>query len=166
MEKDKFCRCVKSVRKTLKARKGSTPEQGAIAVCVKSVLQTRGRTLKKFRCGKKAMLKTQKMKRRGGVHGVFGWASVNGNLDKMLEIIERKPENTDTYVAEAFKMFRKYDIPAVTEKTRDYYNKAIEKTAPYPALQEYLKSMEQGSAWLRRGPLVSLRRAVLAEYND
>lgn len=58
----KFCRCIKGVRKTLKARKGSTKEQGAIAVCVKSVLQTRGRTLKKFKCGKKAKLVTQKRK--------------------------------------------------------------------------------------------------------
>lgn len=63
----KFCRCIKGVRKTLKARKGSTKEQGAIAVCVKSILQTRGRTLKKFKCGKKARLITQKKKRGGGV---------------------------------------------------------------------------------------------------
>jgi hypothetical protein len=63
---DKFCRCVKSVRKTLKARKGSTKEQGAIGVCVKSVLQTKGRTVKKFKCGKKPRLTTQKMKKRGG----------------------------------------------------------------------------------------------------
>ena len=58
-----FCRCIKSVRKTIKARKGSTKEQGAIAVCVKSVLQTRGKTLKKFRCGPKQRLRTQKLRR-------------------------------------------------------------------------------------------------------
>jgi hypothetical protein len=56
----KFCRCIKSVRKTLKNRVGSTKEQGAIAVCVKSVLQTRGRTIKKFKCGRKPRLTTQK----------------------------------------------------------------------------------------------------------
>jgi hypothetical protein len=56
----KFCRCIKSVRKTLKNRVGSTEEQGAIAVCVKSVLQTRGRTIKKFKCGRKPRLTTQK----------------------------------------------------------------------------------------------------------
>lgn len=50
-----FCRCIKKVRKTVKVRKG-TPrtargkEQAAIAICVKSVLQTRGKTLRKFRC--------------------------------------------------------------------------------------------------------------------
>ena len=56
----KFCRCIKAVRKTIKARPGSTSESGAIAVCNKSILGRRGRTLKKFRCGKKPYLKTQK----------------------------------------------------------------------------------------------------------
>jgi len=32
----------------VKARPGSTKEQAAIAICVKSVLQKRGRTLKRF----------------------------------------------------------------------------------------------------------------------
>ena len=58
----KFGRCVKSVRKTVKARKGSTAEAAAIAICTKSVLQTRGKTLKRYRKGK---LTTQK-KFRGG----------------------------------------------------------------------------------------------------
>lgn len=58
----KFCRCIKDVRKTVKARKGSTAEQGAIAICVKSVLHRRGRTIKKFKCGKKPKLVTQKRK--------------------------------------------------------------------------------------------------------
>jgi hypothetical protein len=51
----RFCDCIKQVRQTVKTRKGSPrgpagKEQAAIAICVKSVLQTRGRTLKKFRC--------------------------------------------------------------------------------------------------------------------
>ncbi len=58
----RFCSCIKSVRKTLKARKGSTKEQGAIAVCVKSVLHTKGKTIKKFKCGKKMRVVTQKRK--------------------------------------------------------------------------------------------------------
>ena len=57
-----FDRCVKSVRKTVKARKGSTKESAAIAICTKSVLQTRGRTLKRYTKGR---LTTQR-KRRGG----------------------------------------------------------------------------------------------------
>ena len=63
--KGKFCRCVKKVRKTIKLRKGvkktlKAKESAAIGVCVKSVLQTKGRTLKRFRCGKKMSLSTQK----------------------------------------------------------------------------------------------------------
>lgn len=60
-----FCRCIKSVRKTVKLRPGqkktkANKEAAAIAICTKSVLQTRGKTLKRFRCGKKPMLQTQK----------------------------------------------------------------------------------------------------------
>jgi hypothetical protein len=61
----KFCRCVKKVSKTIKLRKGqkktaSAKESAAIAICTKSILQTRGRTLKKFSCKKGAKLQTQK----------------------------------------------------------------------------------------------------------
>lgn len=60
----KFCRCIKSVRKTIKVRgKQKTPtakESAAIGVCTKSVLQTKGKTLKRFSCKKRPMLKTQK----------------------------------------------------------------------------------------------------------
>ena len=55
----KFDRCVKSVRKTVKARKGSNKESAAIGICTKSVLQTRGRTLKRYRKGR---LTTQKLR--------------------------------------------------------------------------------------------------------
>jgi hypothetical protein len=60
----KFCRCIKAVRKTIKARPGSTRESGAIAVCNVSMFGRKGRTLKKFRCGKKPYLKTQKKIRK------------------------------------------------------------------------------------------------------
>lgn len=64
-----FCHCIKKVRSTVKLRnnqvrkttnKKTALEQAAIAICVRSVLQTRGKTLKKFRCGKKPQLVTQK----------------------------------------------------------------------------------------------------------
>jgi hypothetical protein len=64
-----FCHCVKKVRKTIKLRRGSPrtkqeKESAAIAVCTKSVLQSRGLTMRKVRCGpsgpKKARLLTQK----------------------------------------------------------------------------------------------------------
>ena len=58
---ERFCSCIKKVKKTLKARKGSTPEQGAIAICTKSVLQSKGRTLKKVQC-RDGILETQPMK--------------------------------------------------------------------------------------------------------
>ena len=59
---DRFCRCIKAVRKTLKLRNRKTTREGAaIGICTKSVLQTRGRTLKRFSCGKKQILKTQKL---------------------------------------------------------------------------------------------------------
>ena len=63
---ERFCDCIKQVSKTVKTRKGSPKaprgkEQAAIAICVKSVLQKRGRTLKKFRCRKGPKLVTQKL---------------------------------------------------------------------------------------------------------
>jgi len=48
----KFCRCVKAVRKTVKA---SQKEGAAIAICTKSVLQTKGKTLRKISCKKKRL---------------------------------------------------------------------------------------------------------------
>ena len=52
--RDKLCRCIKTVRAKLpRAKYGRTERQresAAIGICVKSVLQTKGRTLKKFRC--------------------------------------------------------------------------------------------------------------------
>ncbi len=47
-----FDKCVKSVRKTVKARKGSTKESAAIAICTVSVLHPRGKTLKRYRKGR------------------------------------------------------------------------------------------------------------------
>ena len=58
----KFCRCIKQVSSYIKPRKG-TKESAGIAICVKSVLQSRGRTLKKFSCGKKRFLQTQNPKK-------------------------------------------------------------------------------------------------------
>lgn len=68
---NKFNRCVKSVRSTVRARKGSTKESAAIAICTTSVLHPRGRTIKRYR---KKHLITQK-KFRGGCGGSKGWCS-------------------------------------------------------------------------------------------
>ena len=62
----RFCRCIKAVRRTMRLRPGTkgkgtkARESAAIAICTKSVLQTRGRTLKRFRCKQGAKLTTQK----------------------------------------------------------------------------------------------------------
>jgi len=59
----RFCQCIKKVRRTIKGNyKKQQKESRAIAICVKSVIQTRGKTLKKFSCGKTPKLTTQKPK--------------------------------------------------------------------------------------------------------
>ena len=64
-----FCRCIKKVRKTVKLRPSQKnrsakgKEKAAIAICVTSVLQTKGKTLKRFQCRPKPRLVTQKPKR-------------------------------------------------------------------------------------------------------
>jgi len=44
----KFVKCVKSVTKRIKPRKGSTAESAAIGICTKTVLFPRKRTIKRF----------------------------------------------------------------------------------------------------------------------
>jgi len=53
---NRFCKCIKKVRKTFRN------EKGPIAVCVKSVLWKQGRTLRRFKCGRNARVITQKRK--------------------------------------------------------------------------------------------------------
>lgn len=60
----KLCSCIKKVRKTIKVRAGyakgkDAREKAAIGVCVRSVLQTRGKTLKRFSCLKKPVVVTK-----------------------------------------------------------------------------------------------------------
>ena len=63
-QKEKFCKCVKAVRRTVKLNKkyAKSKEGAAIAICTRTILFPRGRTLKKLRCGKKGKLTTQKRK--------------------------------------------------------------------------------------------------------
>lgn len=74
----KFNRCVKSVKKTVRARKGSNKESASIAICTKSVLHKRGRTLKSYT---RKRLITQK-KRRGGAT-VSGWKNYWDELESL-----------------------------------------------------------------------------------
>ena len=88
----RFCRCIKNVRKTLKARKGQSKESGAIGVCVKSVLQRKleptGRTLFRFHCktrrGTKGRVITQPMK--GGKHYTIREDPCKASLVKLTAI--------------------------------------------------------------------------------
>lgn len=62
-----LCRCIKKVRKTVKVRNGQNKslkgrEKAAIGICVKSVIQSRGRTLKRFKCRPTPYLMTQSRK--------------------------------------------------------------------------------------------------------
>ena len=65
-----LCHCIKKVRNTVKLRTTKQTkrnikkekEKAAIAICIKSVLQTKGKTLKRFKCGKNPYLLTQKLK--------------------------------------------------------------------------------------------------------
>ncbi len=64
---NELCRCIKKVRKTVKVRRGQNKsfkgkEKAAIGICVKSVIQSRGKTLKKFKCTPKPYLLTQPLK--------------------------------------------------------------------------------------------------------
>ena len=61
---NKFCGCIKKVRRSVTLRSGTSKESAAIAICTKSVLQTRGKTLRKFSCKNgKPKLSTQPLKR-------------------------------------------------------------------------------------------------------
>jgi len=59
----KLCSCVKKVRRTVRLPTRRAREQRAIAICVKSVLWSRGKTLKRFKCRGKPMLELQEMKK-------------------------------------------------------------------------------------------------------
>ena len=63
-QKDRFCKCIKAVRQTVKlnTKYAKSKEGAAIAICTRTILFPRGRTLKKFTCAKKGRLVTQKRK--------------------------------------------------------------------------------------------------------
>jgi hypothetical protein len=93
-----FCRCIKKVRKTIKLRPGqkNTPaarEAAAIGVCVGSVLQTKGKTLKSFRCGKKGtrpILKTQTPLKGGSLLGA-PYSSTDPTASKIQPGVFKNP---------------------------------------------------------------------------
>lgn len=60
-----FCHCIKRVRKSVHLPRKKYPslrkrkESAAIAICIKSVLHSKNKTLKRFTCKKKPYLLTQ-----------------------------------------------------------------------------------------------------------
>ena len=50
----KMCRCIKKVKKTLRVRPETSRENGAIAICNKSIFRNRGLKFNKVTCKKKA----------------------------------------------------------------------------------------------------------------
>jgi hypothetical protein len=65
----RFCRCIKKVRQTVRARSGYLPkdkEKAAIAICVTSVLHSKGKTIRRFTCrgNKGPRVELQKKKSR------------------------------------------------------------------------------------------------------
>jgi len=67
----RFCSCIKKVRRTVKPRTNSgdtkkDKERAAIAICVSSVLHSKGKTIKRFSCRnkKRPQVVLQKMKSR------------------------------------------------------------------------------------------------------
>ncbi len=92
----KFCRCIKKVGKTIKLRPGqkktaSAKESAAIGTCVKAVLQTRGKTLKRFSCGvrgKKKFLSTQKPLKGGFISP---YQSTDPTASKILPGLQGNP---------------------------------------------------------------------------
>jgi hypothetical protein len=80
----RFCSCIKKVRKTRKN------ESRAIPICVHSVLQKRGRTLKKFHCkGSKARVITQPQTGGGGTKK-YHVLLVNHKRGDTLKIVSDK----------------------------------------------------------------------------
>jgi hypothetical protein len=56
-----FCRCIKAVAPKFGGM--SRGEGAAIGICVKSILQTKGKTLKKFRCKEGASISVKRLTR-------------------------------------------------------------------------------------------------------
>ena len=55
---ERFCKCIKKVRRTFKNK-----ESAAIPICVKSVLHSKGKTIKKFKCKPKPLVELQNFKK-------------------------------------------------------------------------------------------------------
>jgi hypothetical protein len=136
----KFNRCVKSVRKTVKARKGSTKESAAIAICTTTVLHPRGRTLKRYRKGRLVTQKKRKM--RGGdaksivdtILQKFDEAGATGTMtDTEYEVnvnVPKTPENDASIDALIKKLTDVKASASFTGRLSGMLNAAKQRLAP------------------------------------
>lgn len=121
----KFDRCVKSVRKTVKARKGSNKESAAIAICTTTLLHPRGRTLKRYRKGK--LVTQTRRKIRGG-------AITQADIENSKVIVDE--------IKKAFARDANIDIPEEAEgqetlfESLDNSGTTIKVTLPKPITPE------------------------------
>jgi len=58
----KLCSCIKKVRRKDPVGTRKAKEQRAIAICIKSVLHRRGKTMKRFRCKNGPKLELQDLR--------------------------------------------------------------------------------------------------------
>jgi hypothetical protein len=154
---ERFCSCIKKVKKTLKGNR----EGRAIAICTKSVLQSRGRTLKKVKC-RDGILETQPMK--GGVlfamgadtpvfydEGFTKYPSIHGIPDTEADVDEMNknllaqypvPKGSNESLLEMIKTYRPVVrlVPENGEEMpihRTIKNWFVQNTGPY--LDSYVK---------------------------
>ena len=115
----KFNRCVKSVKKTVRARKGSNKESAAIAICTTSVLHKRGRTIKRY---SRKRLVTQKKFRGGATPAPVprtptAWESLATEIDDTLQAIGNNANAHATLEQTVIEKIR--TAPHITEQDMD-----------------------------------------------
>jgi hypothetical protein len=122
-----FCRCIKKVRRSVTPRPGSNKESAAIGICVKSVLQTRGRTLRKFSC------KGTRRRGRKGKPFLQTKKLVGGGRRTRRKPLSTIPEENETSNAENAKNREAAEVLAFAEKvallSQQYKSEMIAKKA-------------------------------------
>lgn len=144
----RFCDCIKKVKK------GTRKESAAIGICVHSVLKTKGKTLKKFTCGKKGRVVTQKLKKRGGATPappVDQWAVYYskypriGNLRDKLEFFdEMDADNTLVFDKNHFACSF-FMQESIVNTNMDMVDIMIRKGAKYADYANYMDDLIKGA---------------------
>jgi hypothetical protein len=147
----KFNKCVKSVRKTVRARKGSTKESAAIAICTASVLQKRGRTMKRY-TRKRLITQKKKGAAKSTMSGLF-----SGKMDPLYAPGSTftpgtiaKAKNAETQLNS-----KKWEEKFNAEKVK--YSKELELQGVQSWEDEYKRELNSHmSNWVTNNPKVPL----------